>query len=163
MSKRTATVISVVLLFFLAIAAAVALTQSEDRNEVSASPTPTVSASPSARPSPSPEAVEVQGTVQSISPNPVAFMNARIIRVQELSGITQVYVTDSTQIESSGGTLITLNGILSGDRVQVTGEAVEGGVLASQITVEQRSTPTPTATATPTPRPTSTPTPTPAE
>jgi hypothetical protein len=151
MSKRPLLAALVVFLLLGTIIAAVAMSQ--PNNQTGPVETPAITPTPSANgpdlsPTPALEAtpspslnLTVSGEVVSISEQPVGFMNARIIRVQEPGGQTLVYVTTDTRIIGPNGQLITLNSINQGDQVQAQGQPTEGGILATEIVIQ--TTPTP--------------------
>jgi hypothetical protein len=160
MTKRTGLISFLVFLLFGVVIAAVALSQSSNNpiinNDQTVTPTPDILPSPEAGLTPSPsQAISVSGVIVSISDQPVGFMNARIIRVQEAAGQTLLYVTTDTTIMGIAGQLITLNALNPGDEIQALGQPAEGGVIGSEITVtsEVDVVPTPTTTVTPTPAP----------
>jgi hypothetical protein len=159
MTRKSSLVALLVFLLFGTIIAAVLLTN-QDQTQVpgnrDAIPTPTISEPQTdVSPSPSPsQAIMISGEIISVSNEPVGFMSARLVRVQESAGQTLLYVTTTTVITGLEGQRLTVNALEPGDQIEASGPPAEGGVLASNIRIVAPAvTPTPTRPLSPSPTP----------
>jgi membrane-associated protease RseP (regulator of RpoE activity) len=159
MSKRMALISLVVILLFGSLIAAVAISQQENPNEATdnqqSGPVNDITQAPIATQSPSlAPTISVAGSIVSISEQPVGFMNARILRVQETAGQTLLYITTETSIIGENGQRMTINALSPGDQIQARGEPAEGGIVVSEVVVGSSPSPSPSPSLTPVQTPT---------
>lgn len=88
---------------------------------------------------------EISGEVQEIV-GPVDFKNSILIKVGNISGSTNVYLTSETIITEPDGTSLNRSSIREGSNISVKAIPAEGGFEAQTVTVINLSTTSPSPT-----------------